>query len=434
MIPRYSRPEMAVIWEPQTRFQIWLDIERHACEAQEKLGEIPNGTAQALLERGKFEIDRIDELERSLKHDVIAFLTNIAEHVGDEARFMHQGLTSSDVLDTAFAVQLTQATDILLSDLDALCSVLERRAHEFKRTLCVGRSHGIHAEPTTFGLKLAFAFSEFDRARSRLELARNEISVCAISGAVGTYSTIDPSVENYVAEKLGLKPETISTQVIPRDRHAMFFATLGVIAGSIERLSTEIRHLQRTEVREVEEFFEPEQKGSSAMPHKRNPVLTENLTGLARTVRAAVSPALENIALWHERDISHSSVERIIGPDATITLDFSLHRLTRVVDKLLVYPDTMRKNLDQLGGLIHSQRVLLALTQTGMSREDAYRTVQRNAMKLWKNGGKFLDILTTDSEILSNLSTEQLAGIFESGINLQHIDQIFSRVFNRSAK
>ena len=434
MIPRYSRPEMAVIWEPQTRFQIWLDIERHACEAQEKLGEIPNGTALALLERGKFEIDRIDELERSLKHDVIAFLTNIAEHVGDEARFMHQGLTSSDVLDTAFSVQLTQATDILLSDLDALCSVLERRAHEFKRTLCVGRSHGIHAEPTTFGLKLAFAFSEFDRARSRLELARNEISVCAISGAVGTYSTIDPSVENYVAEKLGLKPETISTQVIPRDRHAMFFATLGVIAGSIERLSTEIRHLQRTEVREVEEFFEPEQKGSSAMPHKRNPVLTENLTGLARTVRAAVSPALENIALWHERDISHSSVERIIGPDATITLDFSLHRLTRVVDKLLVYPDTMRKNLDQLGGLIHSQRVLLALTQTGMSREDAYRTVQRNAMKLWKNGGKFLDILTTDSEILSNLSTEQLAGIFESGINLQHIDQIFSRVFNRSAK
>ena len=434
MIPRYSRPEMAVIWEPQTRFQIWLDIERHACEAQEKLGAIPNGTAKALLERGKFEIDRIDELERSLKHDVIAFLTNIAEHVGDEARFMHQGLTSSDVLDTAFAVQLTQATDILLSDLDALCSVLERRAHEFKRTLCVGRSHGIHAEPTTFGLKLAFAFSEFDRARSRLELARNEISVCAISGAVGTYSTIDPSVENYVAEKLGLKPETISTQVIPRDRHAMFFATLGVIAGSIERLSTEIRHLQRTEVREVEEFFEPEQKGSSAMPHKRNPVLTENLTGLARTVRATVSPALENIALWHERDISHSSVERIIGPDATITLDFSLHRLTRVVDKLLVYPDTMRKNLDQLGGLIHSQRVLLALTQTGMSREDAYRTVQRNAMKLWKNGGKFLDILTTDSEILSNLSTEQLAGIFESGINLQHIDQIFSRVFKRSAK
>ena len=434
MIPRYSRPEMAVIWEPQTRFQIWLDIERHACEAQEKLGAIPNGTAQALLERGKFEIDRIDELERSLKHDVVAFLTNIAEHVGDEARFMHQGLTSSDVLDTAFAVQLTQATDILLSDLDALCSVLERRAHEFKRTLCVGRSHGIHAEPTTFGLKLAFAFSEFDRARSRLELARNEISVCAISGAVGTYSTIDPSVENYVAEKLGLKPETISTQVIPRDRHAMFFATLGVIAGSIERLSTEIRHLQRTEVREVEEFFEPEQKGSSAMPHKRNPVLTENLTGLARTVRATVSPALENIALWHERDISHSSVERIIGPDATITLDFSLHRLTRVVDKLLVYPDTMRKNLDQLGGLIHSQRVLLALTQTGMSREDAYRTVQRNAMKLWKNGGKFLDILTTDSEILSNLSTEELAGIFESGINLQHIDQIFSRVFKRSAK
>ena len=434
MIPRYSRPEMAVIWEPQTRFQIWLDIERHACEAQEKLGAIPNGTALALLERGKFEIDRIDELERTLKHDVIAFLTNIAEHVGDEARFMHQGLTSSDVLDTAFAVQLTRATDILLSDINALCSVLERRAHEFKRTLCVGRSHGIHAEPTTFGLKLAFAFSEFDRARSRLELARNEISVCAISGAVGTYSTIDPSVENYVAEKLGLKPETISTQVIPRDRHAMFFATLGVIAGSIERLSTEIRHLQRTEVREVEEFFEPEQKGSSAMPHKRNPVLTENLTGLARTVRAAVSPALENIALWHERDISHSSVERIIGPDATITLDFSLHRLTRVVDKLLVYPDTMRKNLDQLGGLIHSQRVLLALTQTGMSREDAYRTVQRNAMKLWKNGGKFLDILTTDSEILSNLSTEELAGIFESGINLQHIDQIFSRVFNRSTK
>ena len=429
MIPRYSLPEMANICEAQTRFQIWLDIERYACEAQEKLGIIPNGTAKALNERGKFEIKRIDEIERNLKHDVIAFLTNVAEHVGPEARFMHQGLTSSDVLDTAFSVQLTRASDILLSDIDLLCAVLQRKAFEYKNTLCVGRSHGIHAEPTTFGLKLAFAFAEFDRARSRLKMAREEISVCAISGAVGTYSTIDPSVEAYVAKKLNLRPEIISTQVIPRDRHAMFFATLGVLAGSIERLSTEIRHLQRTEVREAEEFFEAEQKGSSAMPHKRNPVLTENLTGLARIIRSTVQPALENVALWHERDISHSSVERMIAPDATVTADFALSRLHTVIDKLLVYPENMQQNLDSLGGLIQSQRVLLALTQSGMSREDAYRLVQRSAMQVWEDGGLFLNALKADKEISSQLSAKDLSKIFDSGLELKHIDKIFSRVF-----
>ncbi|MFP6755346.1 MAG: adenylosuccinate lyase [Alphaproteobacteria bacterium] len=430
MIPRYSRPEMTLIWEPQTRFQIWLDIERYACEAQEKLGVIPRGVAQALAERGNFEIERIHEIERELKHDVIAFLTNLAEHVGEEARFVHQGLTSSDVLDTAFAVQLTRAADVLMLNLDALCAVLERRAHEFRDTQCVGRSHGIHAEPTTFGLKLAYAFAEFDRARSRLRAAREEIAVCAISGAVGTYSTIDPAIETHVANKLGLKPETISTQVIPRDRHAMFFATLGVIAGSVERLATEIRHLQRTEVREAEEFFEAGQKGSSAMPHKRNPVLSENLTGLARLVRATVQPALENIVLWHERDISHSSVERVIGPDATITLDFALSRMSDVIDKLLVYPDAMRKNLDQLGGLIHSQRVLLALTQAGLSREDAYKIVQRNATEVWQNGGTFLQRLNADRDISSKLNTKELDQIFDSNNEITHTKEIFARVFS----
>ncbi|HIA22147.1 MAG TPA: adenylosuccinate lyase [Alphaproteobacteria bacterium] len=430
MIPRYSRPEMTLIWEPQTRFQIWLDIERYACEAQEKLGVIPRGVAQALAERGNFEIERIHEIERELKHDVIAFLTNLAEHVGEEARFVHQGLTSSDVLDTAFAVQLTRAADVLMLNLDALCAVLERRAHEFRDTQCVGRSHGIHAEPTTFGLKLAYAFAEFDRARSRLRAAREEIAVCAISGAVGTYSTIDPAIETHVANKLGLKPETISTQVIPRDRHAMFFATLGVIAGSVERLATEIRHLQRTEVREAEEFFEAGQKGSSAMPHKRNPVLSENLTGLARLVRATVQPALENIALWHERDISHSSVERVIGPDATITLDFALSRMSDVIDKLLVYPDAMRKNLDQLGGLIHSQRVLLALTQAGLSREDAYKIVQRIATEVWQNGGTFLQRLNADRDISSKLNAKKLDQIFDSNNEITHTEEIFARVFS----
>ena len=430
MIPRYSRPEMTLIWEPQTRFQIWLDIERYACEAQEKLGVIPRGVAQALAERGNFEIERIYEIERELKHDVIAFLTNLAEHVGEEARFVHQGLTSSDVLDTAFAVQLTRAADVLMLNLDALCAVLERRAHEFRDTQCVGRSHGIHAEPTTFGLKLAYAFAEFDRARSRLRAAREEIAVCAISGAVGTYSTIDPAIETHVANKLGLKPETISTQVIPRDRHAMFFATLGVIAGSVERLATEIRHLQRTEVREAEEFFEAGQKGSSAMPHKRNPVLSENLTGLARLVRATVQPALENIVLWHERDISHSSVERVIGPDATITLDFALSRMSDVIDKLLVYPDAMRKNLDQLGGLIHSQRVLLALTQAGLSREDAYKIVQRNATEVWQNGGTFLQRLNADRDISSKLNAKELDQIFDSNNEITHTKEIFARVFS----
>jgi len=430
MIPRYSRPEMTLIWEPQTRFQIWLDIERYACEAQEKLGVIPRGVAQALAERGNFEIERIHEIERELKHDVIAFLTNLAEHVGEEARFVHQGLTSSDVLDTAFAVQLTRAADVLMLNLDALCAVLERRAHEFRDTQCVGRSHGIHAEPTTFGLKLAYAFAEFDRARSRLRAAREEIAICAISGAVGTYSTIDPAIETHVANKLGLKPETISTQVIPRDRHAMFFATLGVIAGSVERLATEIRHLQRTEVREAEEFFEAGQKGSSAMPHKRNPVLSENLTGLARLVRATVQPALENIVLWHERDISHSSVERVIGPDATITLDFALSRMSDVIDKLLVYPDAMRKNLDQLGGLIHSQRVLLALTQAGLSREDAYKIVQRNATEVWQNGGTFLQRLNADRDISSKLNAKELDQIFDSNNEITHTKEIFARVFS----
>jgi adenylosuccinate lyase len=429
MIPRYSRPEMVKIWEPENKFRIWFEIEAHACDAQAELGVIPKEAAKAVWERGNFEIERIDEIERETKHDVIAFLTNLAEYVGDEARFVHQGMTSSDVLDTCLAVQLTQASDLLLKDLDALLAAIKRRAFEYKMTPTVGRSHGIHAEPVTFGIKLAGYYAEFARNRARLEAARAEIATCAISGAVGTFANIDPRVEEHVAEKLGLKPEPVSTQVIPRDRHAMFFATLGVIASSIERLATEIRHLQRTEVREAEEYFSPGQKGSSAMPHKRNPVLTENLTGLARLVRSAVVPAMENVALWHERDISHSSVERMIGPDATVTLDFALARLTSVIDKLLVYPEGMQANLDQLGGLIHSQRVLLALTQAGMSREDAYKAVQRNAMPVWLEGKDFLELLKSDSEVKAHLDDAALESLFDLGYHTKHVGTIFKRVF-----
>ncbi len=429
MIPRYSRPEMVAIWEPESRFQIWLDIETYACEAQAELGVIPAAAAAAVRQKGAFEIDRIDEIERETKHDVIAFLTNLAEHVGEPARFVHQGMTSSDVLDTCLAVQLTRACDILLADLDELLTVLKRRAFEHKDTVCIGRSHGIHAEPTTFGLKLAQAYAEFERNRQRLVTARGEIATCAISGAVGTFANIDPRVEEYVAAKLGLAPEPISTQVSPRDRHAALFATLGIIASSIERLATEIRHLQRTEVREAEEFFSAGQKGSSAMPHKRNPILTENLTGLARVVRAAVVPALENVALWHERDISHSSVERMFGPDATVTLDFALARLTGVIDKLLVYPEAMQENLDRLRGLIHSQRVLLALTQAGTSREEAYRIVQENAMQVWQDGADFLTLLEADERVSASLPAAELAALFDLGYHTAHVDSIFRRVF-----
>ena len=429
MIPRYSRPEMAAIWEPENRFRIWFEIEAHACDAQAELGVIPKSAAQAVWRRGKFEIARIEEIERETRHDVLAFLTNLAEHVGEEARFVHQGMTSSDVLDTCLAVQLTQAADILLADIDALLAALERRAHEHKDTACVGRSHAIHAEPTTFGLKLAGHYAEFARNRARLVAARAEVATCAISGAVGTFATIDPAVEKHVAEKMGLRPEPVSTQVIPRDRHAMYFATLGVIASSLERLAVEIRHLQRTEVREAAEHFAPGQKGSSAMPHKRNPVLSENITGLARIVRATVNPALENVALWHERDISHSSVERIIGPDATIALDFALARMAGVIDKLLVYPETMRRNLDSLGGLVNSQRVLLALTQAGMSREAAYEAVQRNAMAVWEDGGDFLASLTADEEIARRLDAGALAALFDTGWHTRRVDEIFARVF-----
>src|ERR671921_1337579 len=399
MIPRYSRPEMARIWEPENKFRIWFEIEAHACDAQAELGVIPRSAAEAVWQKGKFDIDRIDEIERETKHDVIAFLTNLAEYIGPDARFVHQGMTSSDVLDTTLAVQMTQAADLLLADLDALLAALKRRAIEHKDTPTIGRSHGIHAEPTTFGLKLAGHYAAFARNRERLVAARAEVATCAISGAVGTFANIDPFVEQHVAAKLGLKVEPVSTQVIPRDRHAMFFATLGVVASSIERLATEIRHLQRTEVLEAEEFFSPGQKGSSAMPHKRNPVLSENLTGLSRMVRAYAMPALEDVALWHERDISHSSVERFIGPDATITLDFALARLTGVIDKLLIYPERMQKNLDRLGGLVHSQRVMLALTQKGVSREDSYRLVQRNAMPVWRGEGDFLTLLKKDADV-----------------------------------
>ena len=428
MIPRYARPEMVNIWEPETRFSIWLDIETHAMDAMADLGIVPAEAAKAVREKGAFDVNRIDEIEREVKHDVIAFLTSLAEHVGEEARFVHQGMTSSDVLDTCFNVQLTRASDILLADLDALLAALKTRAMEHKMTPCIGRSHGIHAEPTTFGLKLAQAYAEFERCKNRLLAAREEIAVCAISGAVGTFANIDPAVEAHVAKAMGLSVEPISTQVIPRDRHAMFFATLGVIASTMERLAVEIRHLQRTEVLEAEEYFSPGQKGSSAMPHKRNPVLTENLTGLARLVRGMALPAMENVALWHERDISHSSVERMIGPDTTITLDFALARLTGVVEKLVVYPDRMQKNLDLLGGLVHSQRVLLALTQAGTSREDAYRIVQQNAMPVWRGEGQFLELLKADKEV--TLSDEELEALFNLDYHFKHVDDIFARVFD----
>jgi adenylosuccinate lyase len=438
MVPRYARPEMTAIWTPETRFQIWFEIEAHATDALADLGVVPKEAAAALwtwwATDPAIDVAAIDAIEAVTKHDVIAFLTWVAEQIGDEARFMHQGMTSSDVLDTCLAVQLRDAADLLIADIDALLAVLERRAVEHKLTPTIGRSHGIHAEPVTFGLKLAQAHAEFDRNRARLVAARADIATCAISGAVGTFANIDPRVEEHVAAKLGLSVEPISTQVIPRDRHAYFFATLGVIAGSIERLATEIRHLQRTEVLEAEEYFAPGQKGSSAMPHKRNPVLTENLTGLARMVRGYVTPALENVALWHERDISHSSVERYIGPDATITLDFALARLTGVIDKLLIYPERMAKNLNKMGGLVHSQRVLLALTQAGVSREDAYRLVQRNAMKVWESDGalSLLDLLKADEEVTTALSPPEIEDKFDLDYHFKHVDTIFARVFGQS--
>ncbi|NEJ73691.1 adenylosuccinate lyase [Rhizobium phaseoli] len=432
MIPRYSRPEMVAIWSPETKFRIWFEIEAHACDALAELGVIPQSAAKTIWEKGgaaTFDVDRIDEIEAVTKHDVIAFLTHLAEIVGPDARFVHQGMTSSDVLDTCFNVQLVRATDILIADIDRLLAALKTRAFEHKDTVTIGRSHGIHAEPTTFGVKLALAYAEFERCRQRLVAAREEVATCAISGAVGTFANIDPRVEEHVAEALGLKAEPVSTQVIPRDRHAMYFATLGVVASSIERLSTEIRHLQRTEVLEVEEYFSPGQKGSSAMPHKRNPVLTENLTGLARMVRSYAMPAMENVALWHERDISHSSVERMIGPDATVTLDFALSRLAGVIEKLLVYPENMEKNLNKFRGLVHSQRVLLALTQAGASREDAYRLVQRNAMKVWERGKDFLEELLADAEVRAALSEEDIREKFDLGYHTKHVDTIFRRVF-----
>jgi adenylosuccinate lyase len=435
MIPRYSRPEMVSIWEPQTRFRIWFEIEAHACDALAQIGVIPKESAKAIWDRAghvTFDVERIDEIERVTKHDVIAFLTHLGEFIGPDSRFVHQGMTSSDVLDTCLAVQLARASDILLKDMDALLAALKRRAFEHKMTPAIGRSHGIHAEPVTFGLKMAEAYAEFSRCRERLVHARKEIATCAISGAVGTFANVDPRVEEHVAAQLGLSVEPVSTQVIPRDRHAMFFATLGVIASSIERLAIEIRHLQRTEVLEAEEFFSEGQKGSSAMPHKRNPVLTENLTGLARLVRGMVTPAMENVALWHERDISHSSVERMICPDATITLDFALARLTGVIDKLLVYPENMRKNLDRLGGLIHSQRVLLALTQKGLSREDSYAFVQRNAMPVWRGEGDFLTLLKADPDVSKALSASELEELFDLGYHLKHVDTIFQRVFGQA--
>ncbi|MGV2495617.1 adenylosuccinate lyase [Pelagerythrobacter aerophilus] len=435
MVPRYARPEMTAIWEPEARYRIWFEIEAHATEKLGELGVVPKSAAKALWDwwatDPKIDVPAIDAIEAVTKHDVIAFLTWVAEQVGDEARFMHQGMTSSDVLDTTLAVQLARASDILLADLDELLAAIKRRAEEHKYTPTIGRSHGIHAEPVTFGLKLSQAYAEFARCRQRLVAAREEIATCAISGAVGTFANVDPRVEEHVAERLGLAVEPISTQVIPRDRHAMFFATLAVIAGSIERVAVEIRHLQRTEVLEAEEYFSPGQKGSSAMPHKRNPILTENLTGQARMIRAYALPALENVALWHERDISHSSVERFIGPDATITLDFALARLTGVIDKLLVYPERMQKNLDRMGGLVHSQRVLLALTQAGVSREDAYRLVQRNAMKVWESDGalSLLDLLKGDDEVTAALSHADLEEKFDLDYHFKEVDRIFARVF-----
>jgi adenylosuccinate lyase len=432
MIPRYTRPEMAAIWEAQTRFRIWFEIEAHATDALAALGVVPKEAAQAVWAKGKgatFDIARIEEIEREVKHDVVAFLTHLAEIVGPEARFVHQGMTSSDVLDTCLNVQLVRAADLLIADIEEVLAALKRRAFEFKMTPMVGRSHGIHAEPTTFGLKLAYAYAEFARARDRLAAARREVGTCAISGAVGTFAQIAPAVEAHVAKAMGLEVEPISTQIIPRDRHAMYFATLAVVASSVERLATEIRHLQRTEVLEAEEYFAPGQKGSSAMPHKRNPVLSENLTGLARMVRAYAVPALENVVLWHERDISHSSVERMIGPDATVTLDFALARLAGLIDKLVVYPENMRKNLDRLGGLVHSQRVLLALTQKGAPREDAYRLVQRNAMQAWQAGGDFQALLAADPDVRRFLSEAEIAANFDLAYHLKEVDTIFARVF-----
>jgi adenylosuccinate lyase len=434
MIPRYSRPEMVAIWSPDTKFRIWFEIEAHATSALAELGVVPKEAAETVWEKGskaRFDVERIDAIERDVKHDVIAFLTHLAEIVGPEARFVHQGMTSSDVLDTTFNVQLARATDILLRDVDELLAGLKRRALEHKMTPTIGRSHGIHAEPVTFGLKLAQAYAEFERCKLRLIEAQREISTCAISGAVGTFANIDPSVEEYVAERMGLSVEPVSTQVIPRDRHAMYFATLGVVASSIERLAIEIRHLQRSEVLEAEEYFSEGQKGSSAMPHKRNPVLTENLTGLARMVRAYALPAMENVALWHERDISHSSVERMIGPDATITLDFALARLTGVIDKLVVYPENMKRNLDRLGGLVHSQRVLLALTQKGVSREEAYRLVQRNAMPVWRGEGDFLALLKADPDVSQRLTPAEVEACFDLAYHYKHVDTIFRRVFGQ---
>jgi len=437
MIPRYARPAMVEIWEPQTRFRIWFEIEAYACDALAEIGVIPKEAAKAIWEKAgnvTFDVARIDEIEKVTKHDVIAFLTHLAEFIGPESRFVHQGMTSSDVLDTCLAVQLSRAADLLIADVDGLLAALKRRAFEHKMTPSIGRSHGIHAEPVTFGLKMAEAYAEFSRARERLVTAKKEVATCAISGAVGTFANIDPRIEVYVAEKLGLTPEPVSTQIIPRDRHAMFFATLGVIASSIERLAIEIRHLQRTEVLEAEEYFSEGQKGSSAMPHKRNPVLTENVTGLARLVRGMAVPAMENVALWHERDISHSSVERMIGPDATITLDFALARITSVIDKLLVYPANMQKNLDRLGGLIHSQRVLLALTQKGVSREDAYSLVQRNAMPVWRGEGDFLTLLKADADVKKALSDAELEDLFDLGYHLKNVDFIFQRVFGTATE
>jgi adenylosuccinate lyase len=436
MILRYSRPAMAAIWSPETRFRIWFEIEAHALDAMAEIGVVPKSAAETVWSKGRnatFDIARIDAIEAETRHDVIAFLTHLAEIVGPDARFIHQGLTSSDIIDTCFNVQLMRAADLLLADTDQLLAALRRRAFEHKNTVTIGRSHGIHAEPTTFGIKLATFYAEFARARRRLHAAREEVATAALSGAVGTFANVDPRVEEYVAHAMGLRPEPVSTQVIPRDRHAMYFATLAVVASSVEHLAIEVRHLQRTEVREAEEYFSPGQKGSSAMPHKRNPVLSENLTGIARLVRSMAQPAMEDVALWHERDISHSSVERVIGPDATIALDFALARLAGLVDKLVVYPERMKANLDSLGGLVHSQRVMLALTQRNVSREHAYALVQRHAMQAWQEGSDFLTLLKNDPEVTRAISESDLVALFDLGYHLKHVDTIFHRVFGESA-
>ncbi len=431
MIPRYTRPEMAAIWEPQNKYAIWFAIEAHACDAMAELGIIPKEAAKAIWDKApkEFDVARIDAIEQTTKHDVIAFLTYAAECIGEEARFLHQGMTSSDVLDTCLAVQLTQASDILLKDMETLLAAIKTRAEETKDMVCIGRSHGIHAEPVTFGLKLATYYAEFSRNYERLKAAREEVATCKISGAVGTFANLPPKVEEYVAEKLGLVPEPVSTQIIPRDRHAAFFSTLAVVGSSVERMAVEVRHLQRTEVLEAEEFFSKGQKGSSAMPHKRNPVLSENISGLARMLRGYLVPALENVALWHERDISHSSVERMIGPDATVTLDFMLARLTNIVENLVVYPEQMQRNMDALGGLVFSQRVLLALTQKGVSREEAYSLVQRNAMKVWEEGKQFQEELTGDAQVTAHLSAEEIAALFNLSYHTKEVDTLFKRVF-----